>query len=476
MSESPHDPTESSPDTPDVPVDTPDTPDVLDTPEVPDTPDVPETPDPSADALGLPPVAGDGTDPDFAPYPGSGDFQAYPGGDFQGYPSGGEVVVDAPPPAAERADGSTACPRCDADIERWSGYCESCGQILTPTASMPTTPVAVESDDTPTVRRHPCADCGGVVGDDLYCLECGALAPSPRDHYREAPASWVAGVCDRGLKHHRNEDAMALSAHEEPGSRAVLIVCDGVSNADDSHIASLAAARAAREVLTEWSEDPDRNADVLTDTFAAAVAKANESVVAGTAEDSTNPPSCTFAAAAVDGDTVVAANIGDSRVYWIDDVPSDSVLLSVDDSVAQARIAMGIDRETAETGPQAHAITKWIGRDAPDLTPTVGTHTVTSSGWVLVCSDGLWNYASEPQQLADLFAEAIERNPGNQRIRSMAVSLVRWARQQGGRDNITVALARYGDFTAATESQESAGQDASTDESPESDQTDGPTS
>ena len=36
-----------------------------------------------------------------------------------------------------------------------------------------------------------------------------------------------------------------------PGSRAVLVVCDGVSMATDSHIASLAAAKAARAVLDQ---------------------------------------------------------------------------------------------------------------------------------------------------------------------------------------------------------------------------------
>lgn len=400
-----------------------------------------------ADDTTVAPPTGDEGDADFAAYPGSSDFQAYPGGDFQGYPSGDQIVVDAPPPAAERADGSTACPRCDADIERWSGYCESCGQVLTPTAPMPTTPVATD-DTAPSARHHPCAECGGVVGDDLYCQECGALAPSPRDHFREAPASWVAGVCDRGVRHHRNEDAMALSAQPEAGGRAVLVVCDGVSNADDSHVASLAAARTARDVLDDWLADEDATTDALEEVFGDAIIKANNAVIAKTEEDSANPPSCTFAAAALDGDTVVHANIGDSRVYWIDDDPGKSVLLSVDDSVAQARIAMGIDRETAENGPQAHAITKWIGRDAPDLSPTVGTWQVPGSGWVLVCTDGLWNYASTPEALGELFAEAISRNPGNQRIRSMAVSLVRWARQQGGRDNITVALARFGEFAS----------------------------
>ncbi len=42
---------------------------------------------------------------------------------------------------------------------------------------------------------------------------------------------------------------MALDAHPEPGSRAVLVVCDGVSTSTDSDVASLAAARAARDVL-----------------------------------------------------------------------------------------------------------------------------------------------------------------------------------------------------------------------------------
>ena len=74
-----------------------------------------------------------------------------------------------------------------------------------------------------------CLSCGSEVGADGYCTVCGTKAPIPRDHYVEQPASWVAAVCDRGVKHHRNEDATAVAADAEPGSRAVLVVCDGVS-------------------------------------------------------------------------------------------------------------------------------------------------------------------------------------------------------------------------------------------------------
>ena len=94
-----------------------------------------------------------------------------------------------------------------------------------------------------------CQSCGGQVSSDGYCGTCGARAPRLRDHFSEQPAAWVAAVCDRGIRHTRNEDAVALAADPEPGSRAVLVVCDGVSNSIDSDVASLAAARAARDVL-----------------------------------------------------------------------------------------------------------------------------------------------------------------------------------------------------------------------------------
>ena len=100
-----------------------------------------------------------------------------------------------------------------------------------------------DNEDTIPVTR-PCPSCGGPVGADGYCQTCGMKAPSERDHYTEQPAPWVAACCDRGIRHHRNEDATAIAADPEPGSRAVLVVCDGVSTSIDSDVASLAGAQA----------------------------------------------------------------------------------------------------------------------------------------------------------------------------------------------------------------------------------------
>ncbi|MFX4272902.1 protein phosphatase 2C domain-containing protein [Propionibacteriaceae bacterium Y1685] len=400
-----------------------------------------------------PPTAFPGYQPPGAnPYAAEGDFPSY-----------GAVSADEPPKAiAGEQEGDFVCPTCGDAVEPWEGFCESCGQVMTPQAPMPKAPTTAPQDPTdeegsiatrvsgrrgPTVRRHPCTECGGEVGEDNYCQVCGAKGPDPRDHYRELPAEWVAGVCDRGVRHHRNEDAMAIAADEAPGSRAVLVVCDGVSTAEDSDVASLAAARTARGVLVARRPSAMglRGAQVaaLRKALTEAAEQANEAVITKTRERSHNASSCTFVAAVVEGNDIVFGNVGDSRAYWIDDRSGASKLLTTDDSVAQSRIAMGIDRETAENGPQAHAITKWLGRDSPDSVPTIDTMTVPGPGWLLVCSDGLWNYASEAEELAALITEAIERNPGNRRARTLAVSLTRWARMKGGKDNITVALARF---------------------------------
>src|SRR6266481_8303528 len=73
--------------------------------------------------------------------------------------------------------------------------------------------------------------------------------PSSRDH-AEVDLGPAAGVSDRGLRHHRNEDAMALAAEQAPdGPAVVAVVCDGVSSSARPDEASLAAARAAAGVL-----------------------------------------------------------------------------------------------------------------------------------------------------------------------------------------------------------------------------------
>lgn len=356
-----------------------------------------------------------------------------------------------------------SCPSCGAAVTDAERFCEACGAPLSPTADVtePGAPLTAPAESPVELTASvavpgpvsaavpgaaPCTSCGGVVGEDGYCTTCGTKAASPRDHYVEQPASWVAACCDRGVRHHRNEDATAVAADEQPGSRAVLVVCDGVSTSTDSDVAALAGARSARDVLV--ASQPTglgvaaSRAAALAQAFGAATAQANAAVIANTAPESDNAASCTFAAAVVEGDLVVYGNVGDSRVYWLPDPGAgDPLELSLDDSVAQVRIAMGVPREEAENGPQAHAITKWLGRDSPDISPRTGSVELHVPGWVLVCSDGLWNYCSAAGDLQALVA-SVSASAGAKPL-PLAVALVAWANAQGGRDNISVALARH---------------------------------
>jgi serine/threonine protein phosphatase PrpC len=61
-------------------------------------------------------------------------------------------------------------------------------------------------------------------------------------------------------------------------------------------------------------------------------------------------------------------------------------------------------------------------------------------GWILACTDGLWNYCSEASELARLMAQSAQAAGGSPS--GVAARLVAWANEQGGRDNITVALIR----------------------------------
>ncbi|WP_416210181.1 protein phosphatase 2C domain-containing protein [Frankia sp. Cr1] len=93
-----------------------------------------------------------------------------------------------------------------------------------------------------------------AYSDDRFCEACGTplrgetpLTTGDADH-REIDLGPVAGVCDRGVRHTTNEDAMGVAM---VGSTLIGVVCDGVSSTPGSGPAAQAAAAAAAMVLAE---------------------------------------------------------------------------------------------------------------------------------------------------------------------------------------------------------------------------------
>lgn len=285
-----------------------------------------------------------------------------------------------------------------------------------------------------------CVACrAGQVDTDGYCEHCGHAQPRERDHLEEELGS-VAAVSDRGLRHHRNEDSFAVSATALPdGSAAtVAIVCDGVSSASRPDEASAAAAGAANEALLDALPRGAHPQEAMHEAILAAAAAVN--ALAPETPGAQNAPACTLVGAVVSGGLLTIGWVGDSRAYWVpDDRAALSRRLTEDDSWAAQMVAAGLMGEAeAYADVRAHAITGWLGADAYELEPHTATFKPDHPGVVVVCTDGLWNYAESAQELAQVLPADAAARP----LHSAQV-LVGHALDGGGHDNVTVAVVPF---------------------------------
>ncbi len=285
-----------------------------------------------------------------------------------------------------------------------------------------------------------CVACrAGRVDTDGYCEHCGHAQPRERDHLEEELGS-VAAVSDRGLRHHRNEDSFAVAATALPdGSAAtVAIVCDGVSSASRPDEASAAAAGAANEALLEALPRGAHPQEAMHDAILAAAAAVN--ALAPEVPGAQNAPACTLVGAVVSGDLLTVGWVGDSRAYWVpDDRDALPRRLTEDDSWAAQMVAAGLMGEAeAYADVRAHAITGWLGADAYDLEPHTASFRPDHAGVVVVCTDGLWNYAESAQDMAQVLPADAAARP----LHSAQV-LVGHALDGGGHDNVTVAVVPF---------------------------------
>lgn len=258
-------------------------------------------------------------------------------------------------------------------------------------------------------------------------------APFPEDH-RQTDLGPVAAVSDVGLRHADNQDAYAI---ETSGRRAVAAVCDGVSSAWRADIAARVAADAGVEALRPLLTGDWPDAAGLVQTLRDAAARAEKAVTAvPTPEGATT--ATTLVLAAVGPGVAAVGNVGDSRAYWVDTGRGYHQAVTVDDSWAEQAIREGVPAVLAYTSPMAHVITRALRSDsdlAEPIVPNVALLEVTSPGVLVVCTDGLWNYAEEPDRLASLAAVTADDTPI-----AIAKRLVGRALEAGGSDNITVAV------------------------------------
>jgi serine/threonine protein phosphatase PrpC len=315
------------------------------------------------------------------------------------------------------------CPFCTTSLPDDDLFCESCGKPL----------------QSPLQEAAPAAACGSCgappeeIDEDGYCGRCGHLARRPpSDHVEILLSPDFAGVSDRGIRHQRNEDRFAMrqvGAGEDAGY--VMVVCDGVSSSTQSELASSfvadqVAGSLEASLRRHSASSPER-------TVRTAIQDAQSKLASAVPEPSPGDPSTTVVAALVTGLDAAIGWAGDSRAYWIGE-DGEARQLTADHSWMNDVVAAGeMSLQEAAKAPQAHGITRWLGADAGENAQPEVTHfKIPGRGHLLLCTDGLWNYAQEPEQMGGLIngAPAIDQ----------ARSLIEFANAQGGHDNITAIL------------------------------------
>jgi serine/threonine protein phosphatase PrpC len=335
------------------------------------------------------------------------------------------------------SEATLACWACQAQLLADDRYCEQCG---TRTTAEPSEEPSEEPSGEPSAERRAEDDrgnCGAceapaeAISADGYCTRCGVRQRTPRDR-QEIDVVVAAGVSDRGRVHHRNEDALHLETVGENG--VVVVICDGISSSVSPDLAARSAAEAAGGVLANALRS---DSDALSEATANAIHAAQEAVlgVPWTPHPDRDAPSCTLVSAACHDGELAIGWVGDSRAYWI--AEKGSRQLTVDDSWAQEQVTAGLmSAVQAGSDRRAHSITRWLGADAPADPPQLLTLRPTEPGRLVLCSDGLWNYAPDATDIATL----LDALPSGASALAAAHSLIDTALAAGGRDNITVAV------------------------------------
>jgi PPM family protein phosphatase len=286
----------------------------------------------------------------------------------------------------------------------------------------------------------------GHDGGDGFCDVCGIkLVPAGE----EAPAPDLGAATHVGASHDTDEDAFAIGRVERDGSPLhAIVVCDGVSSSSHGEQASDHAARAALRVLLDAADRPGPldGTEALEQAVKAAHRAACEAgieLVPGK-----DAPGTTIVAALAHRGRVDVAWVGDSRAYLIGAPLSDgsvhvALALTRDHSWVNMVVDAGqMTEEEAMHSPYAHALLHCIGplEDADPGNPpvvSVGHVEAERGSRLVVCSDGLWNYAPDPEDIAGLLHDL---EPGTD-ARGAAWHLVHHALAMGGHDDITVGVA-----------------------------------
>ena len=204
----------------------------------------------------------------------------------------------------------------------------------------------------------------------------------------------------------------------------LFIVADGMGGHQAGDFAS---SYSVKKFLESVSLSLQRNPHKI---FADAIRYANRELIE---KSKSNPElkgmGTTLVALTIVDDKAYVANVGDSRLYLMED---SLMQITVDHSLVQEMIRIGeLTKENARLHPDKNIITRAVGAGR-DINADYFEFTITKDSILLMCSDGLSNMVAD-DQIAVLLksADAPEK---------VGKKLVETANRNGGKDNIAVIV------------------------------------
>lgn len=229
-----------------------------------------------------------------------------------------------------------------------------------------------------------------------------------------------------GLTRKENQDRVRTAVLADDAVFAV--ICDGMGGENAGSEASERAVEVIYDRITKvFRRDYDENS--VRNLLISAVTTANAVVydVAWSDENMTGMGTTCVIALKI-ADKVHVVNVGDSRAYRVGEKIE---LITKDHTVVMRMYENGeISFEDMKNHPQKNYITKAVGVKEM-ITPDYFVVEADENTSVVLCSDGLTNNCSEENILKIVSSASPEDIPS---------SLIKIALENGGNDNVTVAV------------------------------------
>jgi protein phosphatase len=229
-----------------------------------------------------------------------------------------------------------------------------------------------------------------------------------------------------------NQDSLLIEEPADPGVKAfkgiLIVVADGMGGLEEGSTASRLAVEAVRRAYYESQAEPKAALDH-------AVNEANRAIFEHShrLEDACVMGS-TLTALAIVRDTASIAQVGDSRAYSFRKGALRQI--TKDHSLVRELADRGeIDEISARYSVHRNVLTRGLGLNEKVPVDLYELHALEDGDTILLSSDGMHSLVHE-----DEIAASLEKHGPD--LKNACDQLVKAARERGGPDNITVAIAR----------------------------------